>query len=221
MDALTWAKTLGGIGAGLGAVIPIAHRYAIRPISRGVKGLKDMHEKVQSMDTALKPNKGSSMFDKVETLARDVSAMKEQQHKNGAQIQSIDERTADTNETLKLQIGRNNQVFDLMQSPLFEMDGEGHMTRVNAKFEREFGVTNTDMLGEGWLASLDMVERDPVMREIKSASMGRRAFRAIVTFESGRRAIKAVMMGQPTVDGQAVLAFQGALEVLSVTEAKA
>lgn len=217
IDPHFWTA-VGGAATAAGLVVPFVHRFVYKPIRRGVDGLKTMHGRLEEIDKNLKPNQGKSLFDQVKKGTDRLGELEAQQRVNSETIKEIQEKTVDTNETLKRQVGRTDQVFDLMQQPLFEMDGEGQMTRVNAKFEQQIGVANADMLGGGWLSAIDMVEREPVLREIRFAASGRRAFRVIVTFEVGRRTIKTVMIGQPVVAGQLVLAFQGAVEVLSHQE---
>lgn len=214
MDATTWTA-LGGAATALGILVPAVHRFVYKPVRRGVDGLVATHDIVHQQ---LRANSGSSLVDKVAALGRDLSEMKDQQQRNGERIESIDDRTADTNATLKRQVGRTDQIFDLIERPLFEGDAEGRITRANEALCRALGVTTSQLLGMGWVSLLTLVERSTVQKELTDAASAKRMYRVLVTFEVGSKTIRAVMIAQPVVDGAEVLGYQGALEVLKVTE---
>jgi PAS domain-containing protein len=125
--------------------------------------------------------------------------------------------------TLAIMGARVDRVFDLMERPLYETDGEGNLTRPNESFCKTLGLAPAQLIGKGWVTLLADADKERVMRETDRALKDKRAYRVRGVFEPpASNALEVLMVAEPKFEAGTgdILAYFGALEVLRVIGAK-
>lgn len=105
---------------------------------------KEFSNKLESIVKEVKPNGGLSMNDKVTEI--------------GKHLDTIDTQLVD------LKIGQRNNL-DLMDIAYWESDGEGRVTYVSVAMCEILGCTQIDILDSSWMGSIDLQDRDRVIKE--------------------------------------------------------
>ena len=106
-------------------------------LSKAIVHIEDISEKLEKVSKELQPNGGGSIKDQVKQIANDVKIIRV-------------ERDA---------------TFYLSKEPMIKTDGEGHCISANYAICNLFGISQNEMLGLGWLNSIQESDRARVKQE--------------------------------------------------------
>lgn len=188
----------------LAALVMLVWRYVLRPsiefvrrLNAGMVKLADFDpaqfrlciQDVGSIKSALGPNGGRSLYDKVEVAGRSA----------------------------RMSEARLSTMLDVVvDRPLFQADAKGEYTWVNAAFEKAFETSCDDVNGRGWINLVVPEDRDRVVREWRHAIIDCRMFSTMARFRTGRqqRLLIGLWTAQPICDDSTgeVIAWMGAID---------
>lgn len=115
-------------------------RKSREQIVKAITYIEGISEKLEKVSKELQPNGGGSIKDKINQIAQDVKIMKV-------------ERDA---------------TFYLSKEPSFKSDGKGYYTSVNHSLSQLIGVTESELLGLGWLNYISLEDRDRIWEELEN-----------------------------------------------------
>jgi len=149
------SKALGipwvGYVAGVGVLASVTWKYIIKPIHKFAHKTAEVAEMLPAISVMVKeyqPNGGSSMRDAIDRIESSIQVV---------------------NQRLKGYASSDGLAH-------FECDADGKVTWVNRTFCEVTGLTESEATGNGWVLSVDEVERDDVQLEWRNAVKDNRDF---------------------------------------------
>jgi len=112
-------------------------RKSREEIARIVSHIEDMSQKLEKVSKELQPNGGGSIKDQVKQIANDIKIIRVEK----------------------------DATFYLSKEPSFKSDGKGHYTSVNYSLAQLIGVSESELIGLGWLNYIALEDKDRIWRE--------------------------------------------------------
>lgn len=112
-------------------------RKSREQVSKMISHIESISEKLEKVSKELQPNGGGSIKDQVKQIANDIKIIRV-------------ERDA---------------TFYLSKEPSFKSDGKGYYTSVNYALSQLVGVSETELLGLGWLNYVILEDKNRVKEE--------------------------------------------------------
>ena len=99
--------------------------------------IENMAEKILEISKELKPNGGGSIKDQIKQIANDIK-------------------------TIRIE---RDATFYLAKEPSFKSDGKGYYTSINYSLTQLVGVSESELLGLGWLNYIALEDKDRIWEE--------------------------------------------------------
>jgi len=112
-------------------------RKSREEMARIVSHIEDMSQKLEKVSKELQPNGGGSIKDQVKQIANDIKIIRVEK----------------------------DATFYLSKEPSFKSDGKGHYTSVNYSLAQLIGVSESELIGLGWLNYIALEDKDRIWRE--------------------------------------------------------
>lgn len=106
-------------------------------LSKAISHIEGISEKIEKVSKELQPNGGGSIKDQIKQIANDIKIIRV-------------ERDA---------------TFYLSKEPSFKSDGKGHYTSINYALSQLVGVSESELLGLGWLNYIALEDKDRIWEE--------------------------------------------------------
>lgn len=106
-------------------------------LSKALSHIEGISEKLEKVSRELQPNGGGSIKDQIKQIANDIKIIRV-------------ERDA---------------TFYLSKEPSFKSDGKGHYTSLNYALSQLVGVSESELLGLGWLNYIALEDKDRIWEE--------------------------------------------------------
>ena len=199
---LLTAGALAAAISAIGALVLAIYVTAKKPWTV----VKRVIKQVDTMNTALGPNGGSSLADEIRKQGKEQIRQGVALHTTAATVAAIS---------------------DLIEKPVFQTDDKGHWLRVNRQFGLTFGYPVSDMLGLGWVSLIDETDRDLFMRDWDYAIRDRRAFRRqvrVVTRDGVPLVVTIVAnptIGSPEVGLMGLIGWLGVIDIVVIKKPSA
>lgn len=148
---ITWIQTLiigaGGLATAILAMWGLwtkilkpwfkESREKREALSKAISYIEGISEKLEKVSKELEPNGGGSIKDQIKQIANDIKIIRV-------------ERDA---------------TFYLSKEPSFKSDGKGHYTSINYALSQLVGVSESELLGLGWLNYIALEDKDRIWEE--------------------------------------------------------
>lgn len=131
-----WATHLGQL-ASVAAAVAGVYRYVLLPIIRLTRKISTMYDKVEVLVAQFERNGGSSVRDALDRIEA----------------------------SMVVQDSRQKILLGLAPFAVVETDGEGHVVFVNRTYRMWTGLSDYEVLGEGWINAVDPPDRVRVKRD--------------------------------------------------------
>ena len=148
---ITWIQTLiigvGGLATAILAMWGLwtkilkpwfkESRTKREALAKALGHIEGISEKLEKVSKELQPNGGGSIKDQIKQIANDIKIIRV-------------ERDA---------------TFYLFKEPSFKSDGKGHYTSINYALSQLVGVSESELLGLGWLNYIALEDKDRIWEE--------------------------------------------------------
>lgn len=106
-------------------------------LARAISHIEKMSEKLNHVSKELQPNGGGSIKDQIKQIANDVKIIRIEK----------------------------DATFYLSKEPSFKSDGKGYYTSINYALSQLVGVSESELLGLGWLNYVALEDKDRIWEE--------------------------------------------------------
>jgi PAS domain S-box-containing protein len=105
--------------------------------AKAIGHIESISEKLEKVSKELQPNGGGSIKDQVKQIANDIKIIRVEK----------------------------DATFYLSKEPSFKSDGKGHYTSVNYSLAQLIGVSESELIGLGWLNYIALEDKDRIWGE--------------------------------------------------------
>jgi len=112
-------------------------RKSREEIVKAITYIEGISEQLEKVSKELQPNGGGSIKDQIKQIANDIK-------------------------TIRIE---RDATFYLAKEPSFKSDGKGHYTSINYSLTQLVGVSESELLGLGWLNYIALEDKDRICEE--------------------------------------------------------
>lgn len=112
-------------------------RKSREEIVKAITYIEGISEQLEKVSKELQPNGGGSIKDQIKQIANDIK-------------------------TIRIE---RDATFYLAKEPSFKSDGKGHYTSINYSLTQLVGVSESELLGLGWLNYIALEDKDRIWEE--------------------------------------------------------
>ena len=188
-----WAVISTGVGAIITTIIVFISKV-VKPLIKALQKYNQLCERVDHLYNEFKPNGGSSVKDKIDSMSVEITNVKEMQ-----KAVLVDAKDA-----------------------LFKTDPVGNFTWVNRTYSRIVGHTPSELMGTGWQNAVALKDRGRVVKDWNEAVSQNREFTTGYRLEaSDGRLIPVRTRSYKMVNAQGeTIGYFGNIRVLREDEAE-